>query len=59
MCVVKLKLAEVYVTILFTPIVQNYNVTFYVKFKNLKIDKIFYIICALLLLNYSIMTQFI
>ena len=37
-CVVILKLAEVYVTILFTPMVQNYSVTFYYKFKNLIID---------------------
>ena len=39
-CVVILKLVEVYVTKLFTPIVQNYSVTFYFKFKNLIIDKI-------------------
>ena len=47
-CVVILKLAEIHVTILFTPIVHNYSVTFYLKFKNLIIVKICYIICVLI-----------
>ena len=42
-------MAGVYVTVLFTPIVENYRFTFYFKFKNLIIEKIYYIICALLL----------
>ena len=44
MCNIILKLAEVFVTLLFTPIVQNYGVTFYFKYKNQIIEKICYII---------------
>ena len=48
---------------LFTSILQNYSVTFYFNIKNLIIEKnillLNYIICALLLVNYSITTQFI